>query len=351
MTGDTSLKQYLDIWAASDSDRVALSRTVMRIAAAAAVLTKTIARCSLTRLSGKVTGEKTDFAAGNSLDMRAHQLFGDALMSAPIAVFTSAESDEEIRVDSSASLGVAIDPLNGSSNIDTNAPVGTLFSIFSLDRAESPVAEQSILGCDGNRQLAAGFILFGPQTALVLTFLTGTHIFVLDSHWSRFSLARENVQIREAQREYSINASNQRFWDKATRAYISDCVEGKSGPRGEDFTMHWMNSLVSEAYRILVRGGIFISPRESRPGCENGLVRLLYEAFPVALLVEQAGGAATDGERRILDMETTEIDGRVPFVFGSHDKVARVARYHASPPAEVSRFPLFGQRKLLRTQE
>ncbi len=197
-------------------------------------------------------------------------------------------------------------------------------------------------------QVAAGFIIFGPQTTLVLTCKNGTQIFALDHFKSEFILVRENIQIPAGEREFAINASNYHYWDNSVRAYVDGCIAGKAGPRGADFNIRWAASLVAEAYRIFVRGGIFLYPRDSRSGYGNGRLRLIYEALPIALLVEQAGGAATDGEQRILDQVVTELHQRVPLVFGSKDKVERVGRYYTNPPIEENHYPLFASRTLLR---
>ncbi len=200
----------------------------------------------------------------------------------------------------------------------------------------------------GTAQLAAGFIIYGPQTAFALTVGDGTRIFTLDRGTRQFILTRPAVQIPEGRREYAINASNYRHWNAAVREYVDDLVAGESGPRGQNFNMRWIASLVAEAYRVLVRGGIFLYPRDSRPDYRAGRLRLVYEAFPIAFLVEQAGGAATDGERRILDLIPESLHCRTPLIFGSADKVARVTRYHAAPPSIVGESPLFAKRGLFR---
>ena len=238
--------------------------------------------------------------------------------------------------------------LTAHQNIDTNLSLGTLFSIFSFDAETKPLTSDSFLNKTGSDQVAAGFIVFGPQTTLTLTFGSGTHIFALDQTRGEYYLAREDIQVPTEQREFAINASNYHYSLMSIRGYVDDCIAGQAGPRGTDFNMRWAASLVAEAYRIFVRGGIFLYPRDLRPGYEDGRLRLLYEAFPIALLIEQAGGAATDGEKRLLDIAVTELHQRVPLVFGSKDKVERVARYYSHPPIEANRYPLFESRTLLR---
>jgi fructose-1,6-bisphosphatase I len=239
---------------------------------------------------------------------------------------------------------VALDPLDGSSNIDTDLPVGTIFSILPMPAGNG--APGAALLQPGTRQLAAGFVIYGPQTCLVLTLGQGTHILTLERRTSRFVLTHAAVRIPQRRREYAINASNYRHWDAAIRTYVDDCIAGAEGPRGENFNMRWIASLVAEAFRILVRGGIFLYPADRRPGYEHGRLRLVYEAQPIALVIEQAGGAASDGFERILDLTPRQLHQRTPLIFGSSDKVARVERYHAGPPSSSERSPLFVRRGL-----
>lgn len=348
MVDETSLMSYLNTWSQGNPDRSEIAATVECIAATSIKLSQVIAHSAFNAVSGDPVGENADGDTQKPLGICAHQLFEDALRNAPVGILVSQQIDEAILVDKQASLGVAIDALDGSSNIDTNLSVGTVFSIFSFDSVSTDQAQDQFLKKTGTDQVAAGFIVFGPQTTLTLTCLNGTHIFALDHKRGEFFLVREDIQIPPETREFAINASNYHHWDNAIRGYVDDCIAGKAGPRGADFNMRWAASLVAEAYRIFVRGGIFLYPRDSRPGYDNGRLRLLYEAFPIALLVEQAGGAATDGEKRILDHVVTELHQRVPLVFGSKDKVERVARYYANPPIEADYFPLFASRSLLR---
>jgi len=197
-------------------------------------------------------------------------------------------------------------------------------------------------------QLAAGFVIYGPQTAFVLTVLAGTQIFTYERGTGTFLRTRADVQIAKGKREYAINASNYHHWDEPLRAYIDDCLAGLDSPDRQQFNMRWIASLVAEAYRIMARGGIFLYPRDKRPGYQHGRLRLVYEANPIALLVEQAGGAAVDAERRILEIEPKKFHERVPLIFGARDKVERVVRYHNDRHSIGERQPLFGRRGLFR---
>jgi fructose-1,6-bisphosphatase I len=200
----------------------------------------------------------------------------------------------------------------------------------------------------GSQQKAAGYIIYGPQCALVLTVGKGTHIFTLDRTSGEFRLTKPGIQIPASAREYAINASNQRHWSEAIRAYFTDCVEGEDGPRGQDFNMRWIASLVAECHRILARGGVFLYPADARKGYQQGRLRLLYEAKPIALLIDQAGGKAIDSQNPILEMVGTALHQRTPLIFGSRLEVELIGRYVAGRHALSERAPLFGHRGLFR---
>lgn len=346
--GSISLKQYLGSWANDDVRRQQIAKTVECIAANATVLSRIVARIPVAEDTPQTGSKNADGDDQAPLDILANDLFQKSLSEAPVGILVSEENDETIVLDPSARLGVALDPLDGSSNIVTNIPVGTIFSIVEFEQSELPLSKNSFLNRKGTNQSAAGFFMFGPQIRFVLTVGDGTHIFSLDPDFAEYRLSQANVQIPRAKREFAINTSNYRHWDSSIRGYIDDCIAGDCGPREEDFNMRWTASLVAEAYRILVRGGIFLYPRDDREGYENGRLRLLYEAFPIALLIEQAGGLATNGEDRILDLENPDLHGRVPLIFGSADKVERVSRYYATPPIDRARYALFEPRQLLR---
>lgn len=322
-----------------------IGATIMRIAVAAAEISGIIGDGALAGALGAELGEPAHGDPQLALDVRADQLFTDALRDAPVAVLGSEEQPTPIVLNAGAPLAVTLDPLDGSSNIDTNVSIGSIFSILPMRGAANGSPERAVLQ-PGTRQLAAGFVIYGPQTCLVLTLRRGTHIFTLDRRTAQFVLTHPDVQIPPGRREYAINASNYHHWDEAIRAYVDDCVAGIYGPRGESFNMRWIASLVAEAFRILNRGGVFLYPADRRPGYGEGRLRLVYEAQPLALVMDQAGGGAIDGFSRILDLEPRELHQRTPLIFGSADKVERIARYHASPPSTSERSPLFGRRGL-----
>jgi fructose-1,6-bisphosphatase I len=220
------------------------------------------------------------------------------------------------------------DPLDGSSNIDVNVSVGTIFSVLKCPEGVTAPTEKDFLQ-PGNKQLCAGFAVYGPSTALVLTLGAGVHVFTLDRELGSFVLTEENVRIAEETKEFAINMSNMRFWEPPMKRYVDELLAGKTGVRGKDFNMRWVASMVADVFRILTRGGIFMYPRDTRDPSKPGRLRLMYEANPMAFLVEQAGGAATTGKERILDVQPTGLHQRVPVLLGSRNEVERVTSYHA----------------------
>ena len=228
------------------------------------------------------------------------------------------------------------DPLDGSSNIDVNVSIGTIFSVLKKpnDKPDviEPVSEQDFLQA-GARQVAAGYCVYGPQTTLVLTVGNGVAMFTLDREQGSFVLTKENVQIPPDTKEFAINMSNMRHWDAPVKRYVDECLAGKEGPRGKDFNMRWIASMVADVHRILTRGGIFMYPWDKREPEKAGKLRLMYEANPMGWLVEQAGGAATNGRQRILDIRPEKLHQRVSVVLGSKNEVERVTQYHLEADA------------------
>ena len=220
------------------------------------------------------------------------------------------------------------DPLDGSSNIDVNVSIGTIFSVLRKVGHNRGVSEEDFLQ-PGKFQAAAGYCVYGPQTTLVLTVGDGVAMFTLDRETGSWVLTSENVQIPADTKEFAINMSNQRHWAEPVKRYIGECLEGKEGVRGKDFNMRWVASMVADVHRIMTRGGVFMYPWDKREPEKPGKLRLMYEANPMAWLVEQAGGAATDGKQRILDVPVTKLHQRVPVFLGSKNEVDRVTSYHA----------------------
>ena len=219
------------------------------------------------------------------------------------------------------------DPLDGSSNIDVNVSIGTIFSVLKMPEDDRGVDEGDFLQ-KGSQQVAAGYCVYGPQTTLVLTVGDGVAMFTLDREQGSFVLTQENVRIPEDTKEFAINMSNMRHWDEPVKRYIDECLQGKDGPRGKDFNMRWIASMVADVHRILTRGGIFIYPWDKKDPGKPGKLRLMYEANPMSLLIEQAGGAATNGRMRILDIAPDQLHQRVPVFLGSKKEVDVATRYH-----------------------
>ena len=226
---------------------------------------------------------------------------------------------------------LTFDPLDGSSNIDVNVSIGTIFSVLrcpaGADMSSPEAAQQAFLQA-GTEQVAAGYAVYGPTTLLVLTVGDGVVVFTLDREHGHFVLTQENVSIPADTKEFAINMSNQRFWEAPVQRYVDEMVAGKTGPLGKDYNMRWVASMVADIHRIMTRGGIFMYPLDSKTKEKGGKLRLMYEANPMAMLVEQAGGAASTGRQRILDLTPAQLHQRVPVIMGSKNEVERIASYH-----------------------
>lgn len=243
------------------------------------------------------------------------------------------------------------DPLDGSSNIDVNISVGTIFSIL---RSPNPGTEVSLEGFlqPGVQQVCAGFALYGPSTMLVLTTGSGVDGFTLDRDIGAFMLTHPQMRIPEDASEFAINSSNERFWEPPVRRYVQECLAGSTGPRNKDFNMRWIASLVAEAFRILTRGGVFLYPTDSKDPDKPGRLRLMYEANPISFIVEQAGGMASTGHGRVMEMTPTSLHQRVPLIFGSPNEVNRIEQYHrdhVEPSGGDFDASLFNTRSLFRS--
>lgn len=343
-TEHCTLADYLSGWANGETDKIAVAETINALAAAAVDLAEMIAEGPFARGLAETVGDAGGGDVKKFLDMESHKLFKDALTKAPVAALGSEEADDAEMLNEGAPLVVAIDPLDGSSNIETNVSIGTIYSILPVGEGMS---ETEALLQTGRQQLASGFVVYGPQTTLIMTVRDGTHIFTMSPSDRVFRLTHRAIKIAPDKAEYAVNASNQRFWPAAVKTYISDLNAGKEGPRDRNFNMRWVGSMVAEAYRILIRGGIFLYPGDRRDGYEEGRLRLVYEAIPVALLVEEAGGAATDGWRPILDIKPNNLHQRIPLVFGPPAEVERISRYNERISGDENS-PLFSERGLLR---
>jgi len=344
MSQELTLQQRMDGEGGSDPLRRAVKEAVAALAQAAIDISDLTCRGALAGITGKAQGRNTDGDVQKDLDVRADQIIREALGALPIAVLASEEMADLEILNPAAPISVAFDPLDGSSNINTNMSVGTIFSIMPTPSDASAAFVQP-----GSAQLAAGFVVYGPQTSLVLTLGQGVDIFTLDRVERVFKLTGSTVQIPPNATEFAINASNRRHWDLPVRAYIDECLMGADGMGGKDFNMRWIGSLVAEAFRILIRGGIFLYPGDARDGYEEDRLRLVYEAHPMAFIIEQAGGGATTGRQRVLDLVPRTLHQRVPLIMGSIKNVQRLEHMHTAPDVALeTNAPLFGHRGLFR---
>lgn len=319
-----------------------LADLLNRIAGVCADLAARIARGGIDEQLGREVGVNSDGDGQKALDVIADEAFHTALQGADLRFIASEERDEAEAMTPGGAWALAIDPLDGSSNIEVNVSIGTIFGIYPA----AETARDSFLR-PGRDLVAAGYAIYGPQCCLVLTTGNGVQRFVLEPGTRRFHLVETRIRVPSDSHEFSINASNYRHWPAPVRAYIDDHVAGVEGPHGRHSNMRWVASLVAETHRILTRGGIFLYPGDDRPGYEQGRLRLVYECAPIAYVMEQAGGRATDGTDPVLDRVPLALHVRLPFVFGSADKVARVTMYHDLPYQESS--ALFSKRGLFRS--
>ncbi|QBK04832.1 class 1 fructose-bisphosphatase [Hylemonella gracilis] len=284
---------------------------------------------------GSAESENVQGEVQKKLDIIANEVLIEANeWGGHLAAMASEEMDSIYAVPNRYPQGeylLLFDPLDGSSNIDVNVSIGTIFSVLKKHHDDpnkiEPVTESDFLQA-GKQQVAAGYCVYGPQTTLVLTVGDGVAMFTLDREQGSFVLTQENVRIPEDTKEFAINMSNMRHWDAPVKRYIDECLQGKEGPRGKDFNMRWIASMVADVHRILTRGGVFMYPWDKREPDKPGKLRLMYEANPMSWLVEQAGGASTNGRQRILDLQPTKLHERVSVILGSKNEVDRVTAYH-----------------------
>ncbi|MBO0663667.1 class 1 fructose-bisphosphatase [Jiella sp. MQZ9-1] len=342
----SSLDAHLGSECGDDPLKQEVAETIRNLCGAAIKLRNTIAAGG-EGLGQAHGGTNADGDIQKELDVVADKVFIKAAKASPLAFFGSEEQESAVRLKPDARLAMAIDPLDGSSNISTNVSIGTIFSILPVEEAHRANPD-IVFTQKGSRQLGAGFFIYGPQLLLVMSMGNGTHVFIFSPSFGGFIELSSSIVIVDKAKEFAINASNYRHWDQPIRSYVDDLLAGSEGPRERDFNMRWVGSLVADCYRILSRGGVFLYPGDGRKGYAKGRLRLMYEANPIAFCVEHAGGKATDGTTPILDLEPKGLHDRTPLVFGSKREVERVARYIADPSALAERSPLFGKRSLFR---
>jgi len=341
-----TLKEHLDQWSENNPTRKNVANVMCAIALGCCEVSRLVAQGSLAGNMAAVRGDNTDGDQQKELDIRANDIITQNLQNQSVRHLISEELDEALNINNGGLLDVAIDPLDGSSNIDTNLSVGTIFSVLKAPKSDALLSLPT-----GRHQLGGGYVIYGPHTSMVLTVGDGVQIFTMDPETGTFYLTTERVEIPKDTKEFAINGSNFRHWDRYISQYIDDCLAGMQGLRSENYNMRWLASLVAECHRILSRGGIFLYPGDDRPGYGDGRLRLVYEASPIAMLMDQAGGMATTGKNNILDVQATDIHQRTPLIFGSFNEVKRVEQYYLNTNSENSVSPLFSGRGLFRTHK
>ena len=303
-----------------------LAQVISTIAATCQTIDQALQKGALAGVLGSAQHENVQGEEQKKLDVISNDYLIDALKVHPqVGGLASEELDEFTPAQENGKYLVLFDPLDGSSNIDINMCVGTIFSILP---AKNAVTQAEDFMQAGNQQVAAGYVLYGPSTMLALTVGAGTVFFTFDPETQQFLLTSENIQVAADTKEYAINASNQRHWENPVKRYIEELLAGKTGPREKDFNMRWVACMVGDIHRILCRSGIFMYPYDLKDPKKAGRLRLMYEANPMSMLIEQAGGASTTGRVRILDIQPTDLHQRVPVIIGSKNEVDLVTGYH-----------------------
>lgn len=341
-THNTTLNQFLDaLRPGGVQDWSAISAIVMDAARACKAISRGIAFGALGGVTGDHPGEdgKSVNVQGEvqkKLDVLSNNMFIHCTEGGGhLAGMASEELELPYQIPAAFKRGpflLVFDPLDGSSNIDINNAVGSIFSILRSPHghAGGDVNEKDFLQ-SGHAQVGAGYAIYGPSTMLVLALENQVNGFTLDPQLGEFMLTHPAMRVAAETQEFAINASNSRFWEAPVKRYVDECLAGKNGARGKDFNMRWIGSLVAETHRILLRGGVFIYPRDTKDPSKPGRLRLLYETNPIGLVMEWAGGRASTGEMPMLQASATSLHQRIGFVFGSRSEVERIEQYHAAP--------------------
>ena len=331
MSHKVSLTQYLIEQQRGEAQLAPQLRLLIEIVARACKrIAISVNKGALGDVLGTAGSENVQGEVQKKLDIIANEVLIEANeWGGHLAAMASEEMDEIYVVPNRYPQGeylLMFDPLDGSSNIDVNVSIGTIFSV--LKHADGTAVDTSSFLQPGTEQVAAGYCVYGPQTTLVLTVGKGVVMFTLDREQGSWVLTDKDVKIPEDTKEFAINMSNMRHWADPVKRYIDECLAGKEGPRGKDFNMRWIASMVADVHRILTRGGVFMYPWDKREPGKPGKLRLMYEANPMSFLVEQAGGAATNGQQRIMELQPTQLHERVSVILGSKNEVERVTAYH-----------------------
>ena len=320
----TTLAHYLNTHGKS----AALNDVITTVTDVGKTISQLLRKGALADILGEAGNQNVQGEDQKKLDVLANDLLLDALaQNRHCAGVASEELDDATPANIDGSLLVLFDPLDGSSNIDINMAVGTIFSVLPYQR-QGQISENSDFLQAGNQQLAAGYLLYGTSTVLALTITDNVVMFSLDPDTNDYVLIENNVQIEADTSEYAINASNYRYWRAPMQQYVDELIAGKTGVRGRDFNTRWVAAMVGDVHRILCRGGLFTYPFDTKYANKAGKLRLMYEANPMSLLIERASGGATDAVNRILDIEPTDIHQRVPVVLGSKNEVDYIKNLH-----------------------
>jgi fructose-1,6-bisphosphatase I len=332
-TKPISLTQFLIEEQRSKSHIDADLRLLLEVVARACKrISVAIGKGALGGVLGEAGSDNVQGEAQKKLDVLSNEILLEATeWGGYLAGMASEEMDDPHPIPAEYPEGsylLLFDPLDGSSNIDVNISVGTIFSVLKAPPGTNGKDEAAFLQA-GATQVAAGYTVYGPSTTLVLTLGDGVNSFTLDREQGSFVLTQRGITIPVDTKEFAINMSNQRFWEAPVKQYVDECVAGKEGPRGKDFNMRWVASMVADVHRILTRGGVFMYPLDSKTKDKGGKLRLLYEANPMSFIVEQAGGASSTGRERILDLQPQKLHQRVPVILGSKNEVERIVSYHS----------------------
>ncbi len=353
--GRTTLSKFLIQQLKGIEDANDLGALLVDVAAAVKAIAAMTAKGALGGYLGELDNRNVQGETQKKLDVLANEsMIRSCEWGGLVAGMASEELDEPYAVPAEFERGdylLVFDPLDGSSNTDVNVSVGTIFSVLRHRAPEAPVTSDFLQ--PGREQVAAGYAIYGPATMLVLTVGKGTHGFTLDREIGNFILTHPHLTIPEDTGEFAINTSNARFWEPPVHRYVTECQAGRAGERGRDFNMRWIASMVADVHRILMRGGVFMYPKDTKDPAKPGRLRLLYEANPISLLVEQAGGRASTGRQRLLEVQPEALHQRVPVILGSRHEVERIERYHAEHDSGTDRpyvSPLFNERSLYRPE-
>jgi fructose-1,6-bisphosphatase I len=306
-----------------------LSQLILQLSTACKSIDAALVKGALAGHLGSADSDNVQGEEQKKLDVLSNTILIDTVLnSGTVAGVASEEMEDMIPGNNNAKYLLMFDPLDGSSNIDINMAVGTIFSILPYSKTGIEAGNADFLQ-NGRHQVAAGYVLYGPSTILVLTLGDGVDSFTLNHEVGEFILTEEGMQIPADTKEFAINSSNSRFWEAPVKRYIDECCAGKTGPLGKDFNMRWVACMVGDIHRILTRGGIFMYPYDTKDPNKAGRLRLMYEANPLGMLIEQAGGLVSTGRQPILEVEPNDLHQRIPVILGSKNEVQRVVDYHS----------------------